>query len=133
MQPFGPQLLTLSKTLSNLHIKNLRVQENCARNGLRFNVRPLLTSTPHSTSRKSSASHCAMPARILAMFRFEWSGRPVNRQFSQTKTPNPGGVQPRPYMNMTQVGLTAAVQGQDWAAPHGCGAWPWRARWTRCT
>ncbi|GFH11712.1 hypothetical protein HaLaN_07257 [Haematococcus lacustris] len=22
---------------------------------------------------------------------------------------------------------TAGVQDQDWAAPHGCGTWPWRA------
>ncbi|GFH15292.1 hypothetical protein HaLaN_11493 [Haematococcus lacustris] len=85
------------KSSGNLHIKNIRGQdEKCARNGLRFNVRPLLTSTPHRTSRTSSATHCEMPARLLAVFRFEWSGRPVNRQFSRTKTPNPFGVQPRP-------------------------------------
>ncbi|GFH22527.1 hypothetical protein HaLaN_20003 [Haematococcus lacustris] len=74
---------------TQIYIKIRGQDEKCARNGLRFSVRPLLTSTPHSTSRKSSASHCARPARLLAMFHFEWSGRPVNQQPSQIKSLKP--------------------------------------------
>ncbi|GFH32899.1 hypothetical protein HaLaN_32191 [Haematococcus lacustris] len=50
----------------------------------------------HRIVHRGHRARLTRPARLLAMFRFEWFGRPVNRQSSQTKTPSPCGVQPRP-------------------------------------
>ncbi|GFH21405.1 hypothetical protein HaLaN_18706 [Haematococcus lacustris] len=48
-----------------------------------------------------------MPTRLLAVFRFEWSGRPVNRQFT--------AIQARTGVHLTDAALGRGVHVERFA------------------